>query len=374
MADIWKLMRCVTPRQLSVSCIVLAIVLAVAVSHLLWFLWVGTVPDGLTVVAGGAAVIVATPMVQVFVLMIHDLHRTNERLIGAQAQLRRRNLELHSTRDALATCNDELEARVVKRTTQLKKALDVAEQASTAKSAFLANMSHELRTPLNGVIGYAEMIVARDTLFGTATPEKIDEYAGAILSSGRHLNAMVSDLLDLSCVEFGEYGMTVEPFCIQRLVRAAVDELLPVATARGQAVEVILPPCTPLVEADARAVRQVLTNLMSNALKYSKDGDTVTVRLNHAPGSIDLEISDTGIGMTDDAVADATRPFSKFSDAHIAAGQSIGLGLSIVKRLCDLLGATFTMASSEGRGTTVSVVLPLQQATERTGQPMALAG
>jgi len=371
MADIWKLMRCITPRQLSLSCVVLATVLAVAVSYLLWLLHTGAVPDGLTVVAGGTAMIVATPMVQVFVLMMHDLHRTNERLIGAQALLRRKNIELCSTRDALAALNDGLEARVVRRTTQMKKALDTAEEANAAKSMFLANMSHELRTPLNGVIGYAQMIVERNTLFDSIRPEQISEYAGAILSSGRHLDAMVGDLLDLSRAEFGQYEVRIKPFCIRQLVRDAVDEMLPAARARGQTVEVILPVGTPPVEADARAVRQILTNLLSNALKYSKDGDTVTVRLDHAPGSIGLEVGDTGIGMTDDAITEATEPFSTFSDAHIAAGQSVGLGLSIVKRLCDLMDATFTMASVEGRGTTVSVTLPVRDAMQ---QPMALAG
>lgn len=374
MTDIWKLMRCVSPRQLILSCILLAVVLAVGLSHLFWSLYTGAVPDGLTLVAVSVSIVVATPIVQIFVLTIDNLHRSNERLIAVQTQLEHNNAELASTRDALTTLNGDLEARVAERTTELAKALDVAERANAAKSTFLANMSHELRTPLNGVIGYAEMIVERDALFGTMPPKQIDEYAGAILSSGRHLNAMVSNLLDLSRVEFGHYELAPETLCVQSLVQDAVDGLAPVALARGQTVEVIVHPCAPLIEVDGRAMRQILTNLLSNALKYSQDGDTVTVTLASAPDAFRFEISDTGIGMEDDTILRATQPFSKFSDAHIAAGQSVGLGLAIVKRLCDLLDATFAMTSIEGRGTTASVSLPLRKTMAQPDRPVALAG
>lgn len=372
--DTGAVVRHVSPRQLSWACVAVATILAVALSHLFWYLFTGSVPDGLTVVAGMAALVVAGPMVQVFVIAVYKLHQSNEDLRAAQAMLRLRNEELARARDAVSTLNEELEGRVARRTAELRRALDAAERANATKSVFLANMSHELRTPLNGIIGYAEMIAARETLFGDVSLDRIDGYVASILVSGRHLNAMVNDLLDLSKIEFEQYDLVTESVCIGTVLRDVVDELSPMATARGQGIDIAMPATLPILHTDTRAMRQILSNVLSNALKYSLEGDTVRIVVDIVGDRIDIAVIDPGIGMDAQAISRATQPFSKFSDAHIAAGQSIGLGLSIVSRLCALLGGTFGIESAPGHGTTVRIRLPAYRAVPQGEAPLAMAG
>ena len=359
MTFILLIVQRIRPWQLSIGCIALATVLAIAISHLFWWMHIGSVPDGLSIVAGGAALVVATPMVQVFVVVVYRLVSLND--------------ELAVTRDALAALNSELETRVSKRTRALLKARDAAERASAAKSAFLANMSHELRTPLNGIIGYAEMIMYRKTLFANAPEGKLDEYATAIHASGQHLNAMVDDLLDLSKIEFGQYDVIPGPTCVPTVLNQAIGAIMPVAAARDQRIDMRIPDIGPIVQLDSRALRQIVTNIVSNALKYSGEGDAVLVSVTLTTGRLDISVTDQGIGMARDSIAQATKPFSKFSDAHIASGQSIGLGLSIVSRLCLLMGGTLDIDSAEGKGTTVTVSLPVQAADEMPAEAFARA-
>lgn len=377
MDDFWTLIRRMKPKHLGVLCVGTATALAVALSHLLWYLLTGAVPDGLTIVAGAAALVIATPMVAVFVTAVYDLYRSNDDLVETQTALEQRNTEFAMARDALRALNDELEMRVKKRTVALKKALSAAERANAAKSVFLANMSHELRTPLNGIIGYAEMIAEREKLFGYISPEKIDEYADAIRNSGQHLNSMVNDLLDLSKIEFEQYEIALAPVRVEEIVERVTHELAAIARARNQVIETRIPRDMPMFATDARAIRQMMTNLVSNALKYSGEGETVTIGLSCTSSEVSFDVADNGIGLSEEAIAKATEPFSKFSDAHVAAGQSIGLGLSIVSRLCKLMDGAFVLSSIEGSGTTANVRLPAHaiQAVRIDDEPsMALAG
>ena len=373
--DIWEIAKRFTPAKLSALCVGVAVVLAVLISHLLWYVVTGGIPNGLTIVAGAVAIIVSVPMVHVFVIAVFQLDASNRRLLNTKTRLNFQKEELTQARDALSDLNAELETRVAERTQDLEKALYAAESANAAKSTFLAHMSHELRTPLNGIIGYAEMIANRNTLFNGFANEQLDDYATAIQFSGQRLNAMVSDLLDLSKIEFDQYDIVPEDVALSLLIDDVVRELRPVAEARQQNIKINMPEKPVMIHTDPRTVHQVLSNLLSNALKYSGDGETVDIDVSCGLTNTSIAVKDRGIGMSEESLAKATKPFSKFSNAHIASGQSVGLGLSIAFKLCDLLGGALVLRSVEGEGTIACIDLPgAAIETESEGSTFALTG
>jgi len=355
---IWKLAQRIGPLLLCALIVGVAIIAAIVISHLIWYFFVGDVPRGLLIVAIGTALVIATPMVHFFVKAIFQLHSSNRRLHDTTTNLNTQKEELTQARDALSDLNAELEERVAERTHDLEQALFAAESGNAAKSTFLAHMSHELRTPLNGVIGYAEMIANRHTLFGGFADDQLDEYATAIHASGQHLNAMVNDLLDLSKIEFDEFKIIAEDVHLNALIEDVVRELRPLATERQQEIEVILPESAVTLHTDPRAAHQILSNLLSNALKYSEDGQNVEVSATLDASDISITVTDHGIGMSEESLAGAMRPFSKFSDAHIASGKSVGLGLSIAFKLCELLDGRLVLSSTEGVGTSARIEFP----------------
>jgi len=202
------------------------------------------------------------------------------------------------------------------------------------------------------------MIANRDKLFGGFAKDQLDEYASAIHTSGKRLNAMVSDLLDLSKIEFDQFDVTAKDVSLSVLIEEVVRELRPVATARQQSIDVKLPEKCLVLHTDPRVTHQILSNLISNALKYSDKGQRVEINATCNVTSTSITVRDHGIGMSEEALAKATQPFSKFSNAHIASGESVGLGLSIAFKLCDLLGGQLVLRSTEGEGTTARVDLP----------------
>ncbi len=367
--DIWAITRQVNPLQMSVFCIIFAVLLAVSSCHLFWFWYKDYVPDGVTVVTVLVSVLVAAPMVHMFVMTVYTLQTANDRLVQTKTKLNFKNEELAKTKNALTELNQDLEARVTERTWELNEALKIAETANESKSMFLANMSHELRTPLNGIIGFAELIANRKILFADLQDEKIDEYADAIQSSGHHLHSMVSDLLDLSKIEVHQFDINTAPVSLHQIMGDVLQIFEPTAHARRQTIEVNMPEHKVIFPSDLRALHQILTNIVSNALKYSEDDAIVIISVDAAPDLMRFEIRDYGIGMSPEAISNATKPFSRFSDAHIASGESVGLGLSIVSKLCDLLGGKLVLNSVEGHGTTAVVELPVESID--TGEPDA---
>ncbi len=371
--DIWDIAKRFKPASFSLLCIAVATFLAVSVSHLFWYALTGAVPDGLTIVAGGAAIIVALPLVNFFTDSVYSLHNANERLLNTKTKLNFKNEELAKTRDAVSELNMDLEARVAARTAELEAALREAEKANASKSIFLANMSHELRTPLNAIIGYAEMIANRHKLFADMPSERLDDYATAIFASGHHLNAMVNDLLDLSRIEFEQFDYEPVAIPAKDLINEVLAELGPKMIARHQTVDIELAGDDVTLYSDRRATHQILTNLLSNALKYSHEGQSVTISVERAATMTSLIVTDYGIGMSEDSIAKATEPFSRFSNAHIASGESIGLGLSIVNKLCNVLGSKLSLNSIDGSGTIARVDFPSRSLQVDTAPALALA-
>ena len=239
----------------------------------------------------------------------------------------------------------------------LRRAKDAAEDASLAKSMFLANMSHELRTPLNAIIGFSEII--QTGAFGQPANPKHAEYIGDIRDSGKYLLALINDLLDLSAVEAGKLELSKTPTALADVAADALKTIDPL-TRRHRVVLAaeVAPGLLPLA-VDPRRLKQILLNLLSNAIKFTPAGGQVTLRAHADDGWACLEIADTGPGMTDAEIAKALTPFSHTDNPMVRRAGGAGLGLPLTRRLIELHGGTLAIASRPGRGTVVTVRLPL---------------
>ncbi len=228
-----------------------------------------------------------------------------------------------------------------------------AQTASNAKSDFLANMSHELRTPLNAIIGFSEM------LDSDVFAARRAEYAGLINSSGRHLLSLINDILDLSKIEAGRFAPRDGVVDMRALVLESVALLSAKAHEGGITLASEIADGLPTVRADDRAVRQMLINLTSNALKFTPHGGLVVVFAQlEADGGISFGVSDTGVGIAED---DRTRVFESFGQGRhdsLTFERGTGLGLPIVKGLGEAHGGRVTLESEIGQGTCVTVFLP----------------
>ncbi|HEY0033121.1 MAG TPA: PAS domain-containing sensor histidine kinase [Devosia sp.] len=240
--------------------------------------------------------------------------------------------------------------------TAMAEARRAAEEASEAKSRFLATIGHELRTPLNAVVGFSEMMTSG--IGGELSPTH-REYAGLIHQSGKHLLEVVRMLLDMSRLEAGKFELQAEPFTAQDILEpcfAMVD-----AMAKSREVQLVadIGKNLPMLMADERACRQILLNLLSNAIKFSNPGGTVTVTLKRQGTSLNLSVSDRGIGMAPESLERIGEAFFQEQSGLARGYEGTGLGLSIVKGLVDLHQGTLRAMSEIGAGTTITVLLPI---------------
>ena len=239
--------------------------------------------------------------------------------------------------------------------------LSEAERATTAnraKSEFLARMSHEIRTPLNAIIGFSEAI--RDDLYGVGLANQYGEFAGDIHSSALFLLDLINDILDLSKIEAGKFRLNEDVIDVVPVARAVVRMLRNRAHRSGITVAVEAADGLPWLRADARAIKQILANLLSNALKFTDPGGSVTISLALADdGELDVEVIDTGVGMAAEQIPMALEPFVQL-DAPAGGRQlqGTGLGLPLVKSLTELHGGVLTVESGQGIGTTVTATFP----------------
>ncbi len=232
------------------------------------------------------------------------------------------------------------------------------EVANRHKSEFLANMSHELRTPLNAIIGFSEVLLQR--MFGELNEQQAD-YLDDIVSSGRHLLSLINDILDLSKIEAGRMELEAAPFSLVAALNNAVTLVRERAQSHGIKLALEVAPELDTVVADERKLKQVVVNLLANAVKFTPDGGTVSIRAARDNGQVRLSVHDTGIGI---AAEDQQRIFEEFQQASHQGERSregTGLGLTLTKRMVELHGGTITVQSAPGKGSTFTVALPLMK-------------
>ena len=288
--------------------------------------------------------------------------------------IRRQEAERRRAADELRAMVAELEASQANLALLARKyevAMTRAEAANQAKSEFLANMSHELRTPLNAINGFSEIMAAE--MFGPLGDRRYKGYAADIHGSGQHLLSLINDILDMAKIEAGKLTLHYEPMALDVLCAEAVRLM------RGKAQEARLAltldcPEALRIEADQRGLKQVLLNLISNAVKFTPEGGAVSVIV--APRDADtvrVSVADTGIGISAKDLERLAQPFEQVEGQHSKSTQGTGLGLALTKSLIELHGGAMTIDSEPGRGTTVWFDLPLrapQGAVAPVGAPV----
>ena len=244
---------------------------------------------------------------------------------------------------------------------ELKNAKRAAETANAHKSDFLAKVSHEIRTPLNAIIGFSEMM--SNERFGPIGNQRYIEYANDISRSGRHVLDIVNDLLDISKIEAGEMDLDFTAVRLNATVMEAISLLQPQANTQRVIVRTALSERVPDVVADTRSVKQILINILANAIKFTPAGGQIVVSTSYEPnGCVMLRIRDTGIGMSREELEQAMKPFKQApSGAARQRGEGTGLGLPLTKAMTEANRATFSVSSTPNEGTLVEISFPSQR-------------
>jgi signal transduction histidine kinase len=263
-------------------------------------------------------------------------------------RLRRHVVELETTKRDLET-----------KTIEVTLALEAAAAASQAKSQFLAAMSHELRTPLNAIIGFSEML--NREMFGSLGDVRYRDYARNIFDSGNHLLGLINDVLDFSKLEAGRFELQDEAVDVARIVTDTAAIIGQQAERGSLHLSLDLAQPLPRVRADGRRLRQILLNLISNAIKFTPEGGDVKVSAAIVDGDLVFVVADTGIGMSADDIPKALTRFGQIDSSFSRKYDGTGLGLPLSKRLAELHGGSLQIESALGNGTTVTVRLPRER-------------
>ena len=245
----------------------------------------------------------------------------------------------------------------------LRQALLRAEGASQAKSVFLANMSHELRTPLNSIIGFSETLKVQ--MFGPLGDPKYIEYASDINASGTHLLDVIKDIPDISKIDAGEVEVSDEAVDLPTLVESAIKMLREQAEDRNVTLSRIFPSDCPRLRADPRHIKQIVINLVSNAVKFTPPKGTIKLEISKdAMNTLSIIVEDTGIGIKPENIATVLEPFGQVGDIYSRSHEGTGQGLPLAKSLAELHGGTVKIVSQPGQGTTVTIRFPPERTIE----------
>ena len=235
-----------------------------------------------------------------------------------------------------------------------------AELASRVKSEFITNMSHELRTPLNAIIGFSKLLAEGGDR--KLTPPEVADYSNLIHDAAGHLLAVINNILDISKIQSGKCTIEARELNLAEVLSASASSFRLIAQAAGLSLVEKFDPDVPIVVGDSVKLRQVFTNLISNALKFTRSGGSVTIKTVRAPdGAAAIQVTDTGVGMSEEDVAIALTPFGQVDATHARWREGTGLGLPIAKALVQLHGGELTIRSQKDVGTEVTVLLPFRQ-------------
>jgi signal transduction histidine kinase len=267
--------------------------------------------------------------------------------------------EVERTRRSLEAMNENLDFKVG----ELSETNVGLYESNRLKSEFLANVSHELKTPLNSIIGFAELLVEVARSEPSPDPKR-QRYLGNILSSGRHLLEMISELLEMAKIEAGRIELSIEPTSIADMLEGLQAIMKPQAEAKGLRLAAVVVGEIPPVETDPGKLQQILFNFLSNAVKFSPEGGTITlaatrVDLEGERTGVRISVADEGPGIPPDMQDQIFEKFRQVDASHTRRHGGTGLGLAICRELADRLGATVSLDSTPGRGATFAVELPL---------------
>jgi len=281
-----------------------------------------------------------------------------ERILGAIILMRQEAGEFPPETVRLMQTLASQSVLAIQNARMFREIADKSEQlalASQHKSQFLANMSHELRTPLNAILGYAELLV--DGIYGVL-PDRPKGVLERIQNNGRHLLALINDVLDLAKIEAGQLTLTLEDYALAEVVRSVVTATEPLATSKGLKFTAALQDDMPMGHGDARRVSQVLMNLVGNAIKFTEAGE-VEIRASVAGGQFVLTVRDTGPGIADADQEQIFGEFQQIDNSNTRSKGGTGLGLAISKRMVEMQGGTILVESVLGEGSTFRVALPV---------------
>ena len=264
--------------------------------------------------------------------------------------------ELRRAQKEVTDANQRLEETVALRTQQLIAARDRAEQADRAKTAFLSTVSHELRTPLNSMIGFTDIVLQE--LAGPLNDEQKRQLA-IVQESSRMLLGLINEMLDLSRIEAGRLQLTLAPFDLAELLRKRVDAFAPLIAQKSLALECEIDPHLASMTSDAQRVAQIVTNLLSNATKFTRQGG-IALRARQVGAAATIEVRDTGPGIAQEDLELLFKPFVQVGEAQRTHREGTGLGLVISRHLARALGGDIQVESDPGQGTCFIVTLPLQ--------------
>jgi signal transduction histidine kinase len=276
----------------------------------------------------------------------HAMVRRHRKVISLK------NVELTKT---LAERDGEI-ARRTEVESQLRLAMQAAQQANRAKSHFLANMSHELRTPLNAIIGFSELLST-----GNAKAEKTKEYAAQIAEGGRHLLLILNDILEMARLEAGRVEIAENIVPLRQLVEDSLSAISGDPRAQKRIIQFAGANADVLVRGDETRLRQVLVNLLSNGVKFTPENGTVDIAIERVRDGVDVVVRDNGIGIAPEKLAIVMEPFGQVEGSYARSHGGTGLGLPIARSLIELHGGRFTIVSEEGGGTEARVHLPYER-------------